>query len=58
MIYVGFCLEIFDLFFFQPILPSSLVEYQRLRCRVAFHVLRFRAEIEEVANLMVARQVT
>ncbi|XP_042051072.1 protein EMBRYO SAC DEVELOPMENT ARREST 30-like [Salvia splendens] len=39
----------------QPILPSSLVEYQRLRCRVGFHVLRFRAEILEVAHQMVAR---
>ncbi|KAH6800027.1 O-fucosyltransferase family protein [Perilla frutescens var. hirtella] len=39
----------------QPILTSSLVEYQRLRCRVAFHVLRFRAEIMEVAHQMVAR---
>ncbi|XP_042055635.1 protein EMBRYO SAC DEVELOPMENT ARREST 30-like [Salvia splendens] len=39
----------------QPILPSSLVEYQRLRCQVGFHVLRFRAEILEVAHQMVAR---
>ncbi|KAL8485687.1 hypothetical protein ACS0TY_027827 [Phlomoides rotata] len=39
----------------QSILPSSLVEYQRLRCRVAFHALRFRVEIMEVAHQMVAR---
>lgn len=39
----------------QATLPSSLAEYQRLRCRVAFHVLRFRAEIMEVAHQMVAR---
>ncbi|KAL0326127.1 UNVERIFIED_CONTAM: protein EMBRYO SAC DEVELOPMENT ARREST 30 [Sesamum radiatum] len=39
----------------QSILPSSLVEYQRLRCRVAFHALHFRAEITEVAHRMVER---
>nr|XP_043638967.1 protein EMBRYO SAC DEVELOPMENT ARREST 30 isoform X2 [Erigeron canadensis] len=39
----------------QPILPSKLVEYQRLRCRVAFHALHFRSEIQELAHLMVER---
>ncbi|KAH7845223.1 hypothetical protein Vadar_029241 [Vaccinium darrowii] len=39
----------------QPILPSSLAEYQRLRCRVAFHALRFRPEISTLGHLMVER---
>lgn len=39
----------------QSILPSSLVEYQRLRCRVAFHALHFRTEIIELARRMVER---
>lgn len=34
----------------QSILPPHLVEYQKLRCRVAFHALRFR---EEVQNLTI-----
>ncbi|KAI7724420.1 hypothetical protein M8C21_017263 [Ambrosia artemisiifolia] len=39
----------------QPILSSKWVEYQRLRCRVAFHALHFRPEILELAHLMVKR---
>ncbi|KAI3728904.1 hypothetical protein L6452_17549 [Arctium lappa] len=39
----------------QPILSSKLVEYQRLRCRVAFHALHFRPEILALAHLMVKR---
>ncbi|GFP89854.1 uncharacterized protein at1g04910 [Phtheirospermum japonicum] len=39
----------------QSILPSSLVEYQRLRCRVAFHALHFRAELVELAHQMVEK---
>ncbi|CAA2946095.1 EMBRYO SAC DEVELOPMENT ARREST 30-like [Olea europaea subsp. europaea] len=39
----------------QSVLPSSLVEYQRLRCRVAFHALRFRPEIVALGHLMVER---
>ncbi|PIN22026.1 hypothetical protein CDL12_05271 [Handroanthus impetiginosus] len=39
----------------QSILPPNLVEYQRLRCRVAFDALRFRAEIVEIAHQMVER---
>ncbi|KAL3638858.1 Protein EMBRYO SAC DEVELOPMENT ARREST 30 [Castilleja foliolosa] len=39
----------------QSILPSSLVEYQRLRCRVAFHALHFRAEIIELARQIVEK---
>ncbi|XP_071692534.1 protein EMBRYO SAC DEVELOPMENT ARREST 30-like isoform X2 [Rutidosis leptorrhynchoides] len=39
----------------QPILSSKLVEYQRLRCRVAFHALHFRPEILSLAHLMLKR---
>lgn len=39
----------------QPILPPNMDEYQRLRCRVAFHALHFRAEIQALGNRMVAR---
>ncbi|XP_073063690.1 protein EMBRYO SAC DEVELOPMENT ARREST 30-like isoform X3 [Primulina eburnea] len=39
----------------QSILPSSLVEYQSLRCRVAYHALHFREEIVEVGNQIVQR---
>ncbi|GJV51242.1 embryo sac development arrest 30-like protein isoform X1, partial [Tanacetum coccineum] len=39
----------------QPILSSKFVEYQRLRCRVAFHALHFRSEILALAHLMVKR---
>ncbi|KAL6970544.1 Protein EMBRYO SAC DEVELOPMENT ARREST 30 [Sarracenia purpurea var. burkii] len=47
VLYDGGCL--------QSILPSSLVEYQRLRCRVAFHALIFRPEILALGHLMVER---
>ncbi|XP_073063695.1 protein EMBRYO SAC DEVELOPMENT ARREST 30-like isoform X7 [Primulina eburnea] len=40
----------------QSILPSSLVEYQSLRCRVAYHALHFREEIVEVGNQIVQRK--
>ncbi|KAG0621937.1 hypothetical protein M758_3G059600 [Ceratodon purpureus] len=39
----------------QSLLPPELVEYQRLRCRVAFHVLRFRREIHELGVQLVRR---
>ncbi|WOL16452.1 hypothetical protein Cni_G25239 [Canna indica] len=39
----------------QPVLPSSMNEYQRLRCRVAFHALRFRSDILALGNQMVER---
>ncbi|CDP11928.1 unnamed protein product [Coffea canephora] len=39
----------------QSILPNSLGEYQRLRCRVAFHALQFRSEIVALGRLMVQR---
>ncbi|KAB5529550.1 hypothetical protein DKX38_019631 [Salix brachista] len=37
------------------ILPPSMFEFQRLRCRVAFHALKFRREIQMVGQLMVQR---
>ncbi|EXB31250.1 hypothetical protein L484_014733 [Morus notabilis] len=39
----------------QSILPSSMSEFQRLRCRVAFHALQFRLEIRELGHRMVER---
>ncbi|KAL2467776.1 O-fucosyltransferase family protein [Forsythia ovata] len=39
----------------QSILPPSLVEYQRLRCRVAFHALHFRPEIIALGHQIVER---
>ncbi|GAB2218862.1 hypothetical protein Drorol1_Dr00002094 [Drosera rotundifolia] len=39
----------------QNILPPRWVEYQRLRCRVAFHALRFRSEIVDLGHQMVRR---
>ncbi|KAB5561030.1 hypothetical protein DKX38_005987 [Salix brachista] len=39
----------------QAILPPHLDEYQRLRCRVAFHALRFRQEVQELATKMLHR---
>ncbi|KAF9614872.1 hypothetical protein IFM89_020969 [Coptis chinensis] len=43
----GGCLE--------SILPPNMAEYQRLRCRVAFHALHFRPEIQALGHRMVAR---
>lgn len=39
----------------QSVLPPSLAEYQRLRCRVAYHALRFRQEIIALGHQMVER---
>ncbi|PKI55340.1 hypothetical protein CRG98_024250 [Punica granatum] len=39
----------------QAILPSQFEEYQRLRCRVAFHALRFRGEVQELATKILQR---
>ncbi|XP_057491494.1 O-fucosyltransferase 27-like [Actinidia eriantha] len=39
----------------QAILPHHLEEYQRLRCRVAFHALRFRQEVQELATKILNR---
>ncbi|KAF3444930.1 hypothetical protein FNV43_RR14623 [Rhamnella rubrinervis] len=39
----------------QSILPPDLEEYQRLRCRVAFHALRFRQEVQELATKILHR---
>ncbi|CAA0820310.1 O-fucosyltransferase family protein [Striga hermonthica] len=35
--------------------PPQLEEYQRLRCRVAFHALRFRQEVHELATKILYR---
>lgn len=39
----------------QAILPAQLEEYQRLRCRVAFHALKFRNEVHELASKILNR---
>lgn len=39
----------------QSILPPSMTEYQRVRCRVAFHALQFRPGIQSLGKLMVKR---
>ncbi|XP_010261259.1 PREDICTED: uncharacterized protein At1g04910 [Nelumbo nucifera] len=39
----------------QAILPPHLEEHQRLRCRVAFHALRFRHEVQELATKILNR---
>ncbi|KAJ7974256.1 O-fucosyltransferase family protein [Quillaja saponaria] len=39
----------------QAILPPQFEEYQRLRCRVAFHALRFRQEVQELATKILQR---
>lgn len=39
----------------QAILPPHLEEYQRLRCRVGFHALRFRQEVQELATKILHR---
>lgn len=42
----------------QASLPPHLEEYQRLRCRVAFHALRFRQEVQELATRILRRSVS
>ncbi|CAL4922281.1 unnamed protein product [Urochloa decumbens] len=39
----------------QSILPTSLEEFQRLRCRVAFHALRLRPQIQALGSQIVGR---
>ncbi|KAL5723337.1 O-fucosyltransferase 27 [Ranunculus cassubicifolius] len=39
----------------QAILPPNLEEFQRLRCRVAFHALQFRHEIQQFATTILNR---
>ncbi|KAL1538833.1 O-fucosyltransferase 27 [Salvia divinorum] len=39
----------------QALLPPQLEEYQRLRCRVAFHALKFREEVQELASRILYR---
>ncbi|KAL9312807.1 hypothetical protein ACSQ67_018259 [Phaseolus vulgaris] len=42
----------------QSILPTSMAEIQRLRCRVAFHALQFRPEIQMLGRRMVHKDST
>lgn len=44
------------LFLFQAILPPYFEEYQRLRCRVSFHALQFRQEVQELSAKILQRQ--
>ncbi|XP_022980538.1 O-fucosyltransferase 27-like isoform X1 [Cucurbita maxima] len=39
----------------QAVLPPDLEEYQRLRCRVAFHALQFRVEVQDLATKILHR---
>ncbi|KZV21022.1 hypothetical protein F511_17502 [Dorcoceras hygrometricum] len=39
----------------QAVLPPDLEEYQRLRCRVAYHALSFRDEVQELATKILYR---
>lgn len=39
----------------QSVLPPTMSEFQRLRCRVAFHALQFRREIKLLGRRMVER---
>ncbi|XP_022895780.1 O-fucosyltransferase 27-like [Olea europaea var. sylvestris] len=39
----------------QSVLPPTLEEYQRLRCRVTFHALRLRDEVRELATKILYR---
>ncbi|KAJ4833090.1 O-fucosyltransferase 27 [Turnera subulata] len=39
----------------QAILPPELEEYQRLRCRVGFHALRFRQQVQDLATKILLR---
>lgn len=39
----------------QATLPPSLEEYQRLRCRVAFHALQFRQDVQLLATTILNR---
>ncbi|XP_057524110.1 O-fucosyltransferase 27-like isoform X2 [Amaranthus tricolor] len=39
----------------QSNLPPDLKEYQRLRCRVSFHALQFRQEVQELATNILRR---
>ncbi|KAK8694354.1 hypothetical protein V6N13_071908 [Hibiscus sabdariffa] len=39
----------------QAILPPHLEEYQSLRCRVAFHALKFRQDVQDLATKILHR---
>lgn len=52
------CFPSFIIVFLYPMqsnLPPDLEEYQRLRCRVAFHALQFRQEVQELAAKIMRR---
>nr|KYP76461.1 DUF246 domain-containing protein At1g04910 [Cajanus cajan] len=40
----------------QATLPPNFEEYQRLRCRVSFHALQFRQEVQELSAKILQRQ--
>lgn len=46
---------VIDILTTQALLPPHLEEHQRLRCRVAFHALRFRDEVQELATKILYR---
>lgn len=46
---------VFPYGFLQSILPASLEEFQKLRCRVAFHALRLRPQIQALGSQIVGR---
>lgn len=46
---------IFDIFYLQSALPSGMSELQRLRCRVAFHALNFRPEVQMLGKKIMQR---
>lgn len=48
-------MAVIEIFVTQASLPPRLEEYQRLRCRVAFHALTFRAEVRELATKILLR---
>ena len=48
-------LRAFPYGFLQSILPANLEEFQKLRCRVAFHALRLRPQIQALGSQIVGR---
>ena len=48
-------LRAFPYGFLQSILPANLEEFQKLRCRLAFHALRLRPQIQALGSQIVGR---
>jgi len=48
-------LKAFPYDFLQSILPINPEEFQKLRCRVAFHALRLRPQIQALGSQIVGR---